>query len=125
MNQDVLQLTISAFNLRRYDQAIQHSAAGLDTARGRDEAFWLGLHEACEGYALIARGQLDRAEAKLIGAMHKLRNFGFRYENFEVTVALAAVRRAVEEIRVVRTGHKRLFDVSLVPQLRLAAKADD
>jgi hypothetical protein len=125
MNQDVLQLTIRAFNLRRYDQAVQHSAAGLDTARGRDEAFWLGLHEACEGYGFVSRGQLDRAESKLIGAMQKLRNFGFRYENFEVTVALAAVRRAVEEIRTVRAGHKRLFDVSIVPQWRLAAKADD
>jgi len=125
MNQDVLQLTIRSFNLRRYDQAVQHSAVGLDTARGRDEAFWLGLHEACEGYGFVARGQLDRAEVKLIGAMQKLRNFGFRYENFEITVALAAVRRAVEEIRAVRAGYKRLFDVSIVPQWRLAAKADD
>jgi len=125
MNHDVLQQTIRSFNLRRYNEALAHSAVGLDTARGRDEAFWMGLCETCEGYELVAQGKLDRAEAKLIAAMHKLRNFGFRYENFEVTVALAAVRRAVEEIRVVRGGSKRLFDVSLMPQLRLAAKADD
>ena len=50
---------------------------------------------------------------------------GFRYESFEVTAALAAIRLAVEEVRAVRAGRKKVFDVSIVPQLRLAAKADD
>ena len=85
----------------------------------------MGLNEACEGYAMIMDGRLDRAEQKLVAAMQKLRNFGFRYGNFEVTAALAGVRKAVEEIRAVRSRDKRIFDVSLLPQLRLAAKADD
>lgn len=125
MNNAMLQQTIKSFNLRRFNDAVRHSAEGLATAQGRDEAFWMGLNEACEGYADIMANQLDRAEPKLVGAMQKLRNFGFRYENFEVTVALAGVRLAVEEIRAVRTRRKRVFDVSLLPQLRLAAKADD
>ncbi|MBE0567256.1 MAG: hypothetical protein IH621_14950 [Krumholzibacteria bacterium] len=125
MNNAVLQQTVKAFNLRRFDAAARHAAEGLADAQGRDEAFWMGLGEACEGYALLMGGQLDRAEQKMVAAMQKLRNFGFRYENFEVTVALAGVRQAVEEIRAVRARRKRVFDVSLLPQLRLAAKADD
>ena len=125
MNQDVLQQTVRHFNLRRYDEATLQATEGLNTARGRDEAFWMGLTEACEGYSLIMADQMDRAESKLVAAMQKLRNFGFRYENFEVTVALAGLRKAVEEIRAVRGQDKRVFDVSLLPQLRLAAKADD
>ena len=125
MNQAVLQNTVSAFNQRLYEQARRHAAEGLATAQGRDEAFWMGLHEACEGYADLDAGRLDRAESQLVEAMQKLRNFGFRYGNFEVTVALAGIRRAVAEIRAVRTRNKRVFDVSLLPQLRFAAKADD
>ncbi len=125
MNHAALQQTIKAFNLRRYDLATDHAAEALAGAQGRDEAFWMGLTEVCEGYALIMAGQIDRAEAKLVGSMQKLRNFGFRYENFEVTAILAAARQAVEEVRAVRARSKRVFDVSLLPQMRLAAKADD
>ena len=125
MNTAMLEQTVKSFNLRRFNDAVRHSAEGLATAHGRDEAFWMGMNEACEGYAEIMAGRLERAEPKLVSAMQKLRNFGFRYENFEVTVALAGVRQAVEEIRAVRAQRKRVFDVSLLPQLRLAAKADD
>lgn len=125
MNDHALQRLVRSFNLRHYDKAAGHAAEGLATAQGRDEAFWMGLHDTCEGYAQIDAGQIDRAEANLTQAMQKLRNFGFRYENFEVTAALAGIRRAVEEIRAVRGSNKRMFDVSLLPQLRLAAKADD
>lgn len=125
MNDAMLANTVKHFNLREYEQAVRFSAEGLATAEGRDEAFWMGLNEACEGYALLNQKQVGRAEAKLVGAMEKLRTFGFRYETFEVTAALAALRLAVEEIRAVRSGNKKVFDVSIVPQFRLAAKADD
>lgn len=125
MDNAILQQTVKAFNLRRFDLAARHTAEGLAGAQGRDEAFWMGLNEACEGYALIMRAELDQAEPKLVASMQKLRNFGFRYENFEVTATLAGVRLAVEEIRAVRSRRKRVFDVSLLPQMRLAAKADD
>ena len=108
MNHAVLQQTVRAFNLRRFDAAARHAAEGLAGAQGRDEAFWMGLGEACEGYALLMGGQLDRAEPKMIAAMQKLRNFGFRYENFEVTVALAGVRQAVEEISQPCDGTSRM-----------------
>ena len=85
----------------------------------------MGLQEACEGYHLLATGKMAEAESKLIASMRTLRNFGFRYDNFEVTAALAGIRRAVEHIRTVRTSNRRVFDMSLLPQLRLAAKADD
>ncbi|RKZ19413.1 hypothetical protein DRQ50_02050 [bacterium] len=124
MNDAALHNTIRAFNARHFDKASDHAAEGLATAQGRDEAFWMGLHDACSGYADVHAGRYDHAESKLTGAMQKLRNFGFRYQNFEVTAALAGIRRAVEEIRAVRSG-RRNFDVSLLPQLRLAAKADD
>jgi len=125
MNTAMLEQTVKSFNLRRFNDAARHAAEGLADALGRDEAFWMGVNDACEGYAMIMAGQLDRAEPKLVSAMQKLRNFGFRYQNFEVTVALAGARQAVEEIRAVRARRKRVFDVSLLPQLRLAAKADD
>lgn len=121
----VLNNTVRAFNRRDYREAVRQSQEGLACAQGRDEAFWMGLLEACEGYEHLVGKQMLQAEAKLIGSMQKLRNFGFRYQNFEVTVALAGIRRAVEEIRAVRHENKKIFDVSLLPQLRLAARADD
>jgi len=119
-----LEKTVRAFNARLWGEAVQESAEGLALAQGRSEVFWMGLHETCQGYALLDVGQLSRAEQKMTGAMEKLRNFGFRYENFEVTVALAGLRLATEEIRAVRGRNKKVFDVSLLPQLKLAARAD-
>ena len=124
---DVLHLekTVKAFNKRKFDEAVRQSAEGLAQAPGQDEVFWLGLHEACEGYDFLYREELPKAERKLVGALQKLRTFGYRYNNFEVTTALAGIRLSVEEIRAVRARRKRIFDVSLLPQLKLAAKADD
>ena len=118
-----LHQTIAAFNSRNFKQAARHAGEGLAMARGRDEAFWMGLLDACEGYGLLAAKDFNNAEPKLIDSMHKLRNFGFRYNEFEITVALAGIRLALEEIRNVRGTTGRVFDVSLLPQLRLAEKA--
>ncbi len=120
-----LNQTVSAFNNRQYEQAAQRAAEGLAIAQGRDEAFWMGILETCEGFVLLTKKQMLPAERKLIAAMEKLRNFGFRYNNFEVTTSLAGTRRCVEEIRMTRQLKSKIFDVSLLPQMRLAAKADD
>ena len=125
MSEAILESTVKSFNQRLYVDAARHSAEGLSFASGQDEAFWMGLNEACEGYALLEGNQIAKAEKKLVAAMEKLRNFGYRYNNFEVTVALAGIRLAIEEIRAVRSQRKKVFDVSIVPQFRLAAKADD
>ncbi len=121
----ILHKTINAFNRRDFSEAARQSAEGLAVAKGRDEAFWMGLLDACEGYEHLAGKRMLKAEAKLINSLEKLRNFGYRHNDFEVTAALAGIRLAVEEIRAVKFEHKKLFDVSLLPQLRLAAKADD
>ncbi len=122
---DVLNRTVSAFNNRNFTLASKLAAEGLAGAQGRDEVFWMGLLEACEGYQLVSQKQMLEAERKLVASMQKLRNFGFRYKNFEITVALAGIRAGVERIRSVQNGKHRVFDVSLHPTLRLAAKADD
>jgi hypothetical protein len=122
--ENYVEKTIKAFNARLWGEAVQQSAEGLALAQGRDEVFWMGLHEACQGYALLSANDLAKAERKLTSSMEKLRNFGFRYNNFEVTAALAGIRLAVEEIRAVRNRNKKKFDVSLLPQFKLAAKAD-
>ncbi len=122
---DILNRTVSAFNNRNFNQAAKLAAEGLATAQGRDELFWMGLLETCEGFQLLGQKQMLESERKLVAAMQKLRNFGFRYKNFEITVALAGIRASVERIRLVRDGKHRVFDVSLHPTLRLAAKADD
>ena len=121
----ILESTVKSFNLRQYKEAVRHSAEGLTFAKGREEAFWMGLNEACEGYELLSEKKIVKAEIKLVAGMEKLRNFGFEYNNFEVTVALAGIRLAIEEIRAVRSQNKKVFDVSIVPQFKLAAKADD
>ena len=120
-----LHQTVSAFNSRQYEKAARQAAEGLATAQGRDEAFWMGLLETCEGFALLTGNQMLQAERKLVAAMEKLRNFGFRYNHFEVTASLAGTRRCVEEIRLTRQAKGKIFDVSLLPQMRLSAKADD
>ena len=75
-----LHATVAAFNRRNFKEAVRHSSEGLSTARGRDEAFWMGLLDACEGYGLLAAKDFNNAEPKLIDSMHKLRNFGFRLQ---------------------------------------------
>jgi hypothetical protein len=119
-----LHKTINAFNRRDFREAVRQSTEGLAVAKGRDEAFWMGLLDACEGYEHLVGQRMLKAEAKLIASMQKLRNFGFRHNEFEVTAALAGIRLSVEEIRGVKQDQKKIFDVSLLPQLRLAAKAD-
>ncbi len=121
----ILEQCVAAFNNRRYDMAVRQAERGCETAAGRDELFWFGLHEICLGYQLLMTGKLAMSEGKLVAAMEKLRNFGFAYENFEITSALAGVRLGVEEIRAVRRRNKKAFDMSLLPQLRLVASADD
>ncbi|PID79066.1 hypothetical protein CSB20_11920 [bacterium DOLZORAL124_64_63] len=119
MSRNHLAATVDAFNLRRYQEAVRHSAEGLAVAQGRDEAFWMGLNDACEGFALIEEQKWAPAEQKLVSAMQTLRNFGFRYNNFEITAALAGIRKAVEEIKFVCSQEKRVFDVTLLPHFRL------
>ena len=125
MSTNHLAETVKTFNMRQFDKAVDSSAEGLAMAQGRDEVFWMGLHEACEGFVLLDAKQWANAERKLVASMQKLRNFGFRYNNFEVTAALAGIRLSVEEIKAVKAKNTRVFDVSLMPQFRLAAKADD
>ncbi len=125
MSVNNLATMISAFNLRQFEKAAAASAEGLATAQGRDEVFWMGLNEACEGFEMLNNSKWSLAERKLVASMEKLRNFGFRYNNFEVTAALAGIRLSVSEIRAVRQRNKRVFDVSLLPQFRMAARADD
>ena len=125
MSDRILQETVRAFNNRSYREAARFSAEGLTQAQGRDEAFWMGLNEACEGYFLLSKDETVKAEGKLVASMEKLRSFGFRYNSFEVTAALAGIRRTVEEIRAVRTNRRKVFDVSLVSQFRMADKAVD
>jgi len=115
-----LDALVSAFNRRDFATAAARAAEGLLHAEGRDEVFWLGLGEACEGYAHLMAAEPDAAEQRFVSAMHNLRNFGFAYRGFQVTVLLAGLRRCAEEIRLVRNQHKRRFDITLLPQLRLA-----
>ncbi len=123
MNDRTLQDLVAAFNRREFAAAAGHSAEGLLRAEGRSEAFWVGLNDTCEGYAHLKAGDLDRAEQRLVAAMQKLRNFGYTYEDLEITRLLAGVRRSVEEIRAVKMQSKRVFDVSLFPQLTLSVQA--
>jgi len=125
MSDMLLQTMITEFNQRHYAGAGRAAAEALNYAQGRDEVFWQGICEACDGYVSIMSGQLPDAENKLVSAMQSLRDFGYRYQNFDVPVALAGIRAAVAEIRAVRKSNKRIFDVTILPQFRLAAKADD
>ncbi|MBU0741723.1 hypothetical protein KKG45_02775 [bacterium] len=120
---DLLTDAVTAFNNRRYTAAAELTAQGMRTAVGRDELFWIGLHEACQAFEHIADNKLAPAEGKLVAAMEKLRHFGYRYQNLEVTSVLAGLRRGLEEARAVRSGQRRMFDVSLLPQIKMAAKA--
>ncbi len=122
--EQILEATVSAFNRRRFARAADLAEQGCASAGGRDEIFWLGLREMCRGYALIMDGRLSAAETHLVGAVERLRGFGFHYQNFDVPAALAGLRCALEESRDVAGRRKRSFDVTLLPTLRLAAKAD-
>ena len=119
-----LNLTVTKFNQRKYTEAARQAAEGLATAQGRDEAFWMGVMETCEGFAFLQSKDMLQAERTLVTAMQKLRNFGFRYNSFEVTTCLAGTRRCVAEIRRTRQDEHKIFDVSLLPQMRLASKAE-
>ena len=122
---DLLNDAVIAFNTRRYDDAVTLTAVGLRNAVGRDELFWMGLHEASLAFSDIAGNKLADSESKLVASMEKLRHFGYRHQNLEVTSVLAGLRRGLEEVRAVRTGQRRIFDVTLLPQIKMAAKADN
>ncbi len=121
---DLLTDAVTAFNNRRYAAAGKLTAAGLRTAVGREELFWIGLSETCQAFDHIANNQLVPAEGMLVSAMEKLRHFGYRYQSLEVTSVLAGLRRGLEEVRAVRSGRRRIFDMSLLPQIKMAAKAE-
>jgi hypothetical protein len=125
MSKELLNRAVEAFNTRRYDAASALLAEGLADVVGREELFWLGLRDAADGYALVVARKLAPAEAKMVAAMEKLRHFGFRHEDLEVTSVLAGLRRGVEEIRMVQAGQKPFFDATLLPQIRQAARADN
>ena len=116
---------VEAFNARRYDDAEAMAAAMLDEAVGREELLWMGLRETCTAFGLIADGQLKKVGPILVAAMEKLRNFGYRYETLEVTSVLAGLRLGAEESRAVLAGEKTMFDMSLLPKLKMSAKAED
>ncbi|MEZ4389123.1 MAG: hypothetical protein R3D98_16380 [Candidatus Krumholzibacteriia bacterium] len=124
MQDTILAALVSAFNRRDFATAAAQAAEGLLHAEGRDEVFWMGLGEACEGFRDLMADRPDHAEKHFVAAMHGLRNFGFAYNGFQVTNLLAGLRRCAEEIRVVRGRQKRVFDITLLPQLRLAEKAE-
>ncbi len=122
MQERILANLINAFNRREFGQAGKWAAEGLLTAEGRDEVFWMGLSEACEGFQSLLGSRPEAAEPRFIAAMQNLRNFGYSHQGFQVTVLLAGLRRCAEEIRLVRSGHKRVVDITLLPQLRMAVQ---
>lgn len=124
MQQTVLADLVTAFNRREFSSAAAQAAEGLLLAEGRDEVFWMGLGDACEGYRDLMADRDDRAEAHFVAAMQNLRNFGYTYNGFNVTGLLAGLRRCTEEIRLVRAQHKRVFDITLLPQLKLAQRVE-
>ena len=124
MQDQILAELVTHFNLREFAAAADRASEGLLRAEGRDEIFWMGLGDASEGFRCLMAEDSDRAEKHLIAAMHNLRNFGYSYEGFQVTVLLAGLRRCAEEIRIVRGQHKRIFDVSLLPLLQLAVQEE-
>lgn len=125
MQERILAELVTAFNRRDFRIAAAQAAEGLLQAEGRDEVFWLGLGDACEGYAELLADRSDRAEQRFIAAMQNLRNFGYSYNGFNVTGLLAALRRCTEEIRLVRGQTKRVFDITLLPQLKLAQRVEE
>ncbi len=124
MQDTILVDLVSAFNRRDFARAAGQASEGLLRAEGRDQVFWMGLGEACEGFRDLMDDKHDRAEQHFVAAMHSLRNFGFTYHGFQVTNLLAGLRRCAEEIRIVRGRNKRLFDITLLPLLHLAEKAE-
>jgi len=124
MQETTLAELVSAFNRRDFNTAAAHATEGLLRAAGRDEVFWMGLGDACEGFRHLMDHRYDHAEKHFVSSMQNLRNFGFNYQGFQVTNLLAGLRRCAEEIRVVRGHNKRVYDISLLPQLHLAEKAE-
>ncbi|HOX26961.1 MAG TPA: hypothetical protein PLL30_14000 [Candidatus Krumholzibacteria bacterium] len=125
MQDRILAEMVTAFNRRDFGKAAERAAEGLLGAEGRDEVFWMGLGDACEGYRCLLAEDTDRAERHMIAAMQNLRTFGFSYQGFQVTALLAGLRRCTEEMRLVKGRHKRVFDITLLPQLRLALKVEE
>lgn len=126
MQPQILERLVTEFNARHYREAAAAAHEGaLLAGGGRDERFWSGLQDTCTGYALLMDKKLGQAEAKLASAIESLRNFGFLYQNVEVTSVLAGLRRGVEEIRAVRGKQKSAFDMTLLPNIRMAARAEN
>lgn len=122
MQDRIMANLVDAFNRRDFATAAKLAAEGLLRAEGRDEVFWMGLSDASEGFSCLMDGKTRTAEQHMIAAMQSLRNFGYSHRGFQISVLLAGLLRCAEEIRLVRSRQKRIFDITLLPQLRLAAR---
>jgi len=112
---------VTVFNNREYETAHNLAAAQYQQSIEKDSLFWDGIREMCSGYIAINKGDLETAEPLLISAMGKLRNFGFKYGDFEITSALAGMRRGYDELRRVAENGGTVFDVTLLPKLKLSS----
>lgn len=123
---ELLAQTVAEFNSRRYVEAAAVAREGsLLAPAGRDALFWSGLQESCVGFALLMERKLGQAEVKMVSAIEKLRNFGYLYQDVEVTSVLAGLRLGVEEIRNVRAKRKSQFDMTLLPSFKMVARAKE
>jgi hypothetical protein len=112
---------VAVFNNREFETAYIIASSQCEVSVDKDSLFWNGIREMCQAFNTINKGNLDTAEPLLISSMEKLRNFGFRYGDFEVTSALAGMRRGYDEIRRVTEKDNGTFDITVFPKLKLSS----
>lgn len=116
---------VTAFNNRDYETAHNLAVAQHEQSVDKDSLFWDGICEMCSGFMAINKVDLETAEPLLVSSMGKLRNFGFKYGDFEITSALAGMRRGYDELRRVAENEGTVFDVTMLPKLKLSSSQAD
>ncbi|MBT4291982.1 hypothetical protein HOD41_04770 [bacterium] len=116
-----LTVFVTAFNNRNYETAHNLAVAQHEQSIDKESLFWDGICEMCCGYIAISKADLETAEPLLVSSMGKLRNFGFKYGDFEITSALAGMRRGYDELRRVAENKGTVFDVTMLPKLKLSS----
>ncbi len=115
-----LRAAVVLFNHGRFVE-FQDALEGVaGTSRATSERqFYRNLALLAEALHQLSNHELDKAEEALGRGLRKLDEFVPRFRGLNVEALREEVRRAMVEIRDVRTGSKPEFDPKHLPRLRV------
>ncbi len=87
---------------------------------GPDRSFYQGLLQLSVGCFHLLNGNYVGAESQWCKAHAKLKHFGARHLGVELKSLIEQLLRCQQMLAMVRSGQRRGFDLSVIPQIQCA-----